>query len=721
MSFMNRNGLTLVAAAVATALGSPASAADAPRPDTSKWVCKRCPFDYDYRADAELGALYVSEDSAKFGDYTGLNEKGGYVVADAEGKSTRESGYSLEYSLQDLGLDSRSAWIEGGKQGSYDFFLGYDAIPKYRYDTSETPYLGTGGNNLKLPSGWVRGGNTADMSSLPGALRPVDVEYDRETYGVGGRFFASDKWKFALAFRRQDRSGTGIAYGGFVGRSAQLHKPVEYTTDIVDASVRYGAETWDVELAYYASMFDNQYDSLRWANAYTIGAGEPSFGQMALEPDNDFQQVLLSGSKRFGDSTVLSGTFSTGRGSQDQSFLPYTVNPTLGVDALPISNLDGDVKTTHYDVAITSRLTSLPKLRLKGWVRYDERDNSSKTGTFSTPVVGDSYLGRPVVNPGYSFERTRYHGSAEYEVIDDLGLAIGGEYAETDRTEVAVRSEEVTNGWMRANWRPMNGLLDLRATAGVDRREPDKYLADPADGQNPLMRKYNMAYRYREYLDFHGSWSHAEIPVSVGLGARYADDSYSRSEIGLISGSDGSISGDVSYLFSERTSGYLSLGYEDIKAKQKNSEYYADPDWRAKRSDEFLTAGVGLRSKAILAKLDLDIDYTYAQSIGRTKLDSDLRDLGRFPDLETELNSLRVNLTYHLSDRFDVLFGWWWEKFDSKDWSIQGVQPDTVLSVLSMGADPYNYDVNVISLSGRYAFGARPAAADDAKGEDDGE
>ncbi len=714
---MNNNRLTLLAAAVATILGSSATAAEAERPDTSTWVCKRCPFDYDYRADAELGALYVSEDSAKFGDYTGLSEKGGYVIANAEGKTTKESGYSLEYSLQDLGLDSRSAIIKGGKQGSYDFFLGYDAIPKYRYDTTATPYLGTGGDDLSLPSGWVGGGNTAGMSSLASSLRPVDVEYDRETYGLGGRFFAADHWKFALAFHREDRGGTGIAYGGFVGRSAQLHKPIDYTTDIVDASVRYSAETWNLELAYYASMFDNKSNGLRWDNPYTVGEGEAAFGQMALEPDNDFNQVTLAGSKRFGTHTVISGNYSMGRGSQDQTFLPYTVNPALGVDSLPITNLDGDVKTTHFDVGVTSRPTALPKLKLKGWVRYDERDNSSRTGTFGTPVVGDSYVGNSVANPSYSFERTRYHGSAAYDLIDDLSLTLGGDFAQTDRTDVAVRSEDETDGWLRANWRPMNGLLDLRATVGVERRDPDKYETDLPDGQNPLMRQYNMAYRYREYIDFYGGWSHSEVPVSVGIGARYADDSYSRSEIGLRSAKDARISGDVSYAFSERTSAYFSLGYEEIDAKQKNSELYSDPDWRATRSDEFATVGLGMKSKAILTNLDLDIDYTYASSVGTTKVDSDLRAIDRFPDLESDMNSLRVDFTYHVNNRLDVLFGWWWEKFDTKDWSLKGVQPATIPSLLSLGADPYNYDVNVISLSARYAFGARPVAEDETADE----
>ncbi len=47
-----------------------------------------------------------------------------------------------------------------------------------------------------------------------------------------------------------------------------------------------------------------------------------------------------------------------------------------------------------------------------------------------------------------------------------------------------------------------------------------------------------------------------------------------------------------------------------------------------------------------------------------------------------------------------------YESFDSEDWSLEGVQPDTIPNVLSLSADPYDYDVFVISLGFSYALGA---------------
>ena len=146
--------LTLAVASILSAAGT-ASAQQAAAPDTSAWTCSKCPFDRGYRSEVEVGAAHVDEDSAKFGDYTGLDEKGGYVIANAEGRASEESGYVLDYELTDLGLDSREIRLGGGKQGRYDFELFYDRIPHSIWDTTATPYRAAGNTDLTLPAGWV--------------------------------------------------------------------------------------------------------------------------------------------------------------------------------------------------------------------------------------------------------------------------------------------------------------------------------------------------------------------------------------------------------------------------------------------------------------------------------------------------------------------------------------------------------------------------------------
>ena len=98
----------LLSLAVASCLATAADAAEPAPANTGEWTCSKCPFPKGYQADATLGGGYLDESSAKFGRYTGLDDKGGYVVADAEGSYTAESGYGFSYELTDLGLDSRA-------------------------------------------------------------------------------------------------------------------------------------------------------------------------------------------------------------------------------------------------------------------------------------------------------------------------------------------------------------------------------------------------------------------------------------------------------------------------------------------------------------------------------------------------------------------------------------------------------------------------------------
>lgn len=197
----------LAVASILSAAGT-ASAQQAAAPDTSEWTCSKCPFERGYRSTVEAGGAYVDESSAKFGNATGLDEDGGYVIANAEGRAAHESGYVIGYELTDLGLDSREVRIEGGKQGSYDFAFFYDAIPRRIWDTTATVFGGVGSSNLTLPANWVDAGFTGGMTALDASLRDQDVGFDRDRYGAAGRFWLGGNLLFDVDYRRDERDGT---------------------------------------------------------------------------------------------------------------------------------------------------------------------------------------------------------------------------------------------------------------------------------------------------------------------------------------------------------------------------------------------------------------------------------------------------------------------------------------------------------------------------------
>jgi len=51
-----------------------------------------------------------------------------------------------------------------------------------------------------------------------------------------------------------------------------------------------------------------------------------------------------------------------------------------------------------------------------------------------------------------------------------------------------------------------------------------------------------------------------------------------------------------------------------------------------------------------------------------------------------------------------LYLGYWYESYDSSNWSIDGVTPDTIPNVLALGVQSPSYDVSVIAASLRYKF-----------------
>jgi MtrB/PioB family decaheme-associated outer membrane protein len=699
--------LTLAVASVLASAG--AVAAEPAAPDTSEWTCSKCPFDRGYRAEVDAGVGYVDDDSAKFGDYTGLDEQGAHAIVNAEGRSASESGYVLEYQLTDLGLDSREVRVDGGKQGRYEFGLFYDRIPHSIWDTTATPYSGVGSRNLTLPSNWVDGGTTGGMTQLDSSLRNVDVGYDRDRYGADGRFWFLDNFSFDLDYRRDERSGTRPQLASFGSVTTQLVAPVDDTTDRVDATVRYQGKGWFVQAGYYGSFYDTKAAYLRWDNPFKAMTPGGTAGQMALAPDNSYNEFGASAGwygLPFNSTVTLS--FATGKGEQDTGFLPYTVNTQLATDPLPAANLDASVDTLRYDLTLTSQ--PIQRLRLRGTVAYDERDNDTRQLTFTSPVHTDLFqVLEDRVNPVYGLERLRLFGSADFEVYDELSIGAGGEWRSVDRTgsDQDVSSEETSDGWGKLQYQP-TGYLGFVLKGGAMERVPDEYVPDAAGtGQNPLLRKYNMAYLYRSYGEALVNVAFGELPVTLGASAFYGDDSYNLSFIGATSGLDRRYGVDLSWAMTDTVTVYGSFGEERLDARSEGSAQFDYADWRWVSNDESITYGAGLRAQ-LLPKLHLGVDYTYAR--GR----SDLRLVGvnggSFPTVSSDLSSFRADLSYALNERWDLAFSWINESLDSSDWALDGIEPDTLPTALALGADPYEYNVNYFAASVRYYFGSRKLA-----------
>jgi MtrB/PioB family decaheme-associated outer membrane protein len=673
--------------------------------DTSEWKCELCPFEAGYDADYEVGALYVSDDAYRFGNATGLGEEGAKAALDGEGRYAKD-GYQASWRAQDLALDTREFEVEAGRQGSYGFYLGYDELPYRQFGTTSTVFVPDGIETLGLPPGWVRAGTTGGMTELASSLSPVEIGSDRTTIGAGGHLLTAGFRIFA-DYRRQEQEGVRIDSGSRFSQASILPRFIDYQTDTIDVGIRYAKGPLALSLAWYGSFFENNAASLTWENPFTGGTGGPDPLRMAVEPSNDFQQLSLTGSYRFETfDSVLAFMMATGQGEQNEPLLAYTSNPNLAPGTLPRANADGKVDTKNYSMTLTTR--PFRNGRINAVYRFDERDNGTPRDSWTRVITDTLPSNDPGLNTPYSFQRTRFGINGEFEVIDGLRLSAGYDRNEMDRDfqEVAEQSEDST--WGRLRFR-LTDWLNLSVKGGAARREIERYDESVAAsfGQNPLMRKYNLAYRYRDFAEVMFALSPAEMPISATLTAIVSDDSYSQSQLGLTGSQSSNISFDIGWTITENTSVYFLAGSEQIDAEQLGSGTFADPDWSAAHDDGFVHLGGGLVVRNIGDNVDLTLDY--ARTDGETLIRVERTGFvpSDFPSIDTELDSLRGKLTYRGSDRFEVDLSLRYERFQSNDWALAGVDPDTIPTVLGLGADPYDYDVWVVGLGFRYLIGPR--------------
>jgi hypothetical protein len=346
----------------------------------------------------------------------------------------------------------------------------------------------------------------------------------------------------------------------------------------------------------------------------------------------------------------------------------------------------------------------LPKGRIKFAYRFDERDNKTLQSDWNRVVTDLFQFGETEQNIPYSFERSTISLSGELVLWKGIRISAGGERKELDRDFQEVAEQTIDSGWGQARWRPL-AWLDLRIKGGASERDIDRYDESVAIslGQNPLLRKYHLAYRYRSYGELIASITPVDSSVSFSTTVLYADDRYNKSQLGLTDSEELRATADVSGAVSDNASVYVMFGHEAIDALQLGSEQFDVWDWSAKHDDTFDHFGAGFRWHQADGKYDLRFDYN--RSDGETTVDifSVSGGQSRLPDLTSTLDSATIEASYRWTERLEGTMDLRYERFKVDDYAL--VPPDTIPTVLTLGAQPYDYDVWAVGIGLRYNFG----------------
>lgn len=701
---MSRNATAMpLLLALMTAVVAPAAQSATPEDvDTSQWRCRFCPYPEEgVEGSVRAGVGYVSQDSAKFGEYNDLDEDEAFVDAGVDLVWTGSGATRWEAQARDLGLGTRSIRLAGGEQGSYQLRFLHTELVDHEFDSAATPFRNTSDNVLRLPDGWVRAPSTAGMDQLGASLRSVDVETERSRTGLGGTFEGSEHWSYTLDYRHERRDGERVTGATFLVTPVQLLEPVEYRTDTIDAGVRYEADQWHVSLDYHGSLFRNDHRGLVWDNPFTAVAPGADVGTLSLPPDNQLHRISLSGVSAISRRFTFSGELAAGYMLQDDSFLAPTANLEIAGPELPRTSADAEVAT----LSANARLLYRPPVAGLSFVvdyRGNVRDNDTPRADF-TQIVTDTFTGTSARNDPLSWSRHTLAGRLRYQLAAGRRLGLGVEYEDYDRDYGAEPSTEEYRVFGEFDWR-LGSIGEMKVELEHAERSGSDQAPLVVNGapQNPLMTWFDIADRTEDGARVALTLSPADA-VNLTLRAEAADADFDDTVLGRTGRTSHGYGLELSAVPHERVTVYAYGMRHNYETEQRNSQSFGLPDWRGETDDSFDTLGLGGRITGIRDRLDLELDLTYADSASETLVDLAAAAPG-IPDIDNERFTAQLNGTYRLRDDLTLGLNVTYEDFRRRAWPLDGVDVDTIPGMLTLGLDNPDHDLVVVLLTATYTL-----------------
>lgn len=666
---------------------------------TANWKCQWCPYEKGVRKEGqvEAGVGSVSNDSFKHGKYTGLDQQGLYLVGNGRYHYEDDKSGYMNLGVRDIGLDSRQVEMEGGKQGRYDVTLEYSTLPALNIDTARTPYRGE--SNQSLPAGWVQGDTTGAMTQLASSLRNVDIYTDRKTIDIGATYNSTPSLSYDLHFQQQTKQGNKAAGFGigdnFINiRSAILAVPVDTETKQGEARIHYRGKQWQGSLGYTFSVFDNAIDHVMWENAFSIPAAATQ-GQAALEPDNQMQQVNMDGVYHFSEDTRAMIAIALGRMTQNADFLPYTVNGAVATSPLPRSSLDGEVNTYNTVLRFNSRWNK--QWYYSAQYRHNEQNNNTPRDPNNpySYVVGDTSNSlTPRANIPYSFREREYSLQGKYQINRQRHITLDFRREVDDRTYQEVDTTREDTLSLFYNSRLSKSLQwSLKMKGG--KRAGDEYtpVSEITPPENTLLRKYSLADRNRRMTAASLSYSMTD-DLQINVSGDHASDDYSNSDIGLLESRQTTVSLELQYRFNSNLNMNIDYSATDIDSSQ------AGTTWNADNEDSVYVTHLGVNYDLTKYRLSLGADFTYVNSVGDITVSTG----SGFPKVESTRKTFSLSAIYKLDDRSDIHGFFGYEDYKEEDWAIDGVVPNTLGNVLTLGETSPSYNIGVFAISYRTKF-----------------
>jgi MtrB/PioB family decaheme-associated outer membrane protein len=714
----------------------------------------------------ELGYLSPenSTGSGKFLEYRSIPEFGALPLIRFAGNRSFRYDFAAWNALEDTALYTLRA-----DPGTFRISAYYQRIPHLFGTANRSVLADVGEGAFLLPNSQQL--EAQQLIQLQHAANPAGVNYNFLNRIVGDAVTASEPVDVGLLRQRgqvdldltrdkpvsvrlsyfqEDRSGNrgaGTSFG--FGNVVETAEPIRYRTRDLGLDAEWAHARGVVRGAVHFNQFGNSFVSQTFDNPFratdstdpsayqspgSASINGPSFGRLALPPDNEAITGSLGGSLKLGKKVRLTADASLGQWTQDETFIPFTSNsaitspfPATDPSHLPVASLGGDIGVFSFTTTFNAR--PLPRLVVNARYRHYDLQNDTPRIEFEEGYVRYDAVWEdiPRISVPYGYTVDNAVASLSYRFGP---LTAEGGYRH-DRWQRTYRDTEKTTQdtlFASANLRPVDWAM-LRATYERGNRDFDHY--DTAHSEHAsflhseggitnlaALRRFDQSRRDSDRLISTLQLSPGG-EVSLGLSYVWGRDDYREDAThGLLEADTKAFSVDADYTPTERLNFFGFYTREKIYNFQRGRQSGATPstnpldDWTSIVDDEADSFGGGVNLGLLPERLDLKLLGHYQKVDGNNDLDAPpggapanaRRTLGGVADItaydDTRLWMLNAELSYRIQAGWTLAAGGWWEDYRIEDATAVGSVNYVPGGLFLAGNDgPYEGRVFYVRLS----------------------
>jgi MtrB/PioB family decaheme-associated outer membrane protein len=642
-----RSGVELRLTAMAAALAAASAAWADERDDEIK---KQTRPD----STVELGVGYVDEANTRFGQYNGMVKDRLYLLFDARFQRRDDAtGTWTNITGRNLGLESRELRFDQSRQGDWGYFVDFSQTPRY------SPYT---------PVTGLTGYDSTSQTVNGQALNPLELSTERRALTAGVDKWVNSNWDVRFTAKQEEKTGRRLFGSG--GGTAFLVDPIDYRTQLYEATVGYTGAQAQFTGGYYGTNFVNYKSRLDVA-------GSPSgITPIGLPPANQSHQINFAGGYNFTRTTRATYKLAYTHQTQDDSFIDAS---TTGR-----TNLGGVVDTKFGQLGLTAR--PMAGLSVVADLRKENRDDKTPVFDYFNVASTNTATG---VNEPRSIHQTFAKLEGTYQLPARFRVTGGFDYDEKKRNTSDVRvvsfREKTQETTLRVDLRrdmseTLNGSIGYARSHRGGSEWQTTTVVGGALGSN-MVHPLHLADRERNKLRATLGWMPAD-KLDLHMRAEGSKDDYGGRTLGMQDGSATFLSLDGAYRFGETWQLAAWVSRDDTRAKLLSCNSAASANsgdisscnsspaivWEANMRNVGTAFGLGVRGKAT-AKLEVGAELQLSNDRGEFRNGPAPAGVTPPPDVSYERTVFKLTGKYALQKNTGLRFQYIRDRFSTNDWT----------------------------------------------------